>query len=97
MHIRDLDHTDMHGNNQVRTVLEIGMFTGNTTLALAMVPTVEKVVSLELEQFLEQTNRPFFEKSGVSEKIDIRIGDALTSLDKLVEEKASFDMVSCLK
>jgi predicted O-methyltransferase YrrM len=81
---------------KVRTVLEIGMFTGTTTLSLAMVSTVEKVVSLELEKFLEETNRPFFNQSGVSEKIEIRIGDALSSLDKLVEEKASFDMVSWL-
>lgn len=69
------------------------MFTGTTTVSLAMLPTVEKVVTLEIESYLEQTNRPFFEQSRVSEKIDIRIGDALSSLDKLIAEKASFDMV----
>lgn len=78
---------------QVKTVLEIGMFTGTTTLSLALVPTVEKVVSLELEGYLEETNRPFFDQSGVSEKIEIRIGDALESLDKLIEEGMVFDMV----
>lgn len=69
------------------------MFTGTTTVSLAMLQTVEKVVTLELEEFLESTNRPYFEQSGVSEKIDIRIGDALSSLDRLIEEKAAFDMV----
>lgn len=74
-------------------MLEIGMFTGTTTVSLAMLPTVLKVVTLELEEYLERTNRPFFEQSGVSGKIDVRIGDALTSLDRLIKEKASFDMV----
>lgn len=69
------------------------MFTGTTTVSLAMLPTVEKVVTLELEQFLESTNKPYFERSGVSDKIEIRIGDALTSLEQLVEEGTSFDMV----
>lgn len=69
------------------------MFTGTTTVALAMLPTVEKVVTLELEGYLETTNRPYFEQTGVSEKIDIRIGDALASLDVLIKENASFDMV----
>ncbi|KIP10795.1 hypothetical protein PHLGIDRAFT_125302 [Phlebiopsis gigantea 11061_1 CR5-6] len=78
---------------KAKSVLEIGMFTGTTTVSLAMLPTVLKVVTLELEEYLERTNRPFFEQSGVSGKIDVRIGDALTSLDRLIEEKASFDMV----
>ncbi|GJE93464.1 SAM-dependent methyltransferase-like protein [Phanerochaete sordida] len=78
---------------KARNVLEIGMFTGTTTVALALVPTVEKVVTLELEAYLEQTNRPFFAQAGVSEKIDIRIGEALASLEELSAEGASFDMV----
>ena len=69
------------------------MFTGTTTVSLALVPTVEQVVTLELEAYLEQTNRPFFVQAGVAEKIDIRIGEALSSLDGLSAEGASFDMV----
>lgn len=85
-----------HSYHQARVVLEIGMFTGTTTVSLAMLPTVEKVVTLELEGYLESNNRPHFEQSGVSEKIDIRIGDALASLDQLIKEGASFDMVRLL-
>lgn len=80
--------------SQAKVVLELGMFTGTTTVSLAMVPSVEKVVTLELEGYLERRNRPYFEQSGVSDKIDIRIGNALTSLDRLIKENALFDMAS---
>lgn len=36
---------------------------------------------------------PYFEQAGVAHKIDIRIDDAVKSLDALDKEKASFDMV----
>lgn len=72
------------------------MFTGTTTVSLALVPRVEKVVALELEGYLEEHNRPYFDRAGVSDKIDVRIGDALQSLDQLVRENACFDMVSTL-
>ncbi|PSR75705.1 hypothetical protein PHLCEN_2v8996 [Hermanssonia centrifuga] len=79
--------------SKARTILEIGMFIGTTTVSLAMLPGVEQVVSLELEGYLEEINRPYFKLAGVSDKIDVRIGDAIASLDKLIEEGASFDMV----
>ncbi|KAJ3489970.1 hypothetical protein NLI96_g1752 [Meripilus lineatus] len=79
--------------SKAATILEIGMFTGTTTVSLALVPRVEKVVALELEGYLEEHNRPYFDRAGVSDKIDVRIGDALQSLDQLVRENACFDMV----
>lgn len=69
------------------------MFTGTTTVSLALVPSVMKVVSLELEGYLKEINTPFFEQAHVAHKIDVRIGDALTSLDTLAREGATFDMV----
>ena len=57
---------------------------------------MKKVVALELEAYLEGNNRPYFDRAGVSDKIDIRIGDALQSLDQLMHENACFDMVSPL-
>ena len=69
------------------------MFTGTTTVTLAMVPTVEKVVALELEGYLKDWARPYFEQARVSDKIDVRIGDAVSSLRQLDEENASFDLV----
>ena len=70
------------------------MFTGTTTVALALVSSVEKVVALELEEYLEGLNRPHFEQASVSGKIDIYIGDAQASLERLSRENDVFDMVS---
>ena len=69
------------------------MFTGTTTITLAMLPLVEKVVVLELEGYLKEWTRPYFEQANVSDKIDVLIGDAVVSLGKLDEEKTSFDLV----
>lgn len=69
------------------------MFTGTTTVSLASVSSVEKIVTLELEAYLEKHNRPYFEEAAVADKIDVRIGDAMTTLDALSKEGASFDMV----
>lgn len=72
------------------------MFTGTTTVSLALVPSVEKVTALDIEPYLLEHNLPNFKEAGVAHKIDVRIGNALESLDKLEEEGASFDMVSFL-
>lgn len=72
------------------------MFTGTTTVSLASVPGVERVVTLEIEAYLEKHNRPYFEEAGVADKIDIRIGDGLTTLEALGKDGASFDMVRVL-
>ncbi|KAI0342494.1 S-adenosyl-L-methionine-dependent methyltransferase [Trametopsis cervina] len=79
--------------SQARRVLEIGMFTGTTTVALALVPTVEKVTALELEQYLKDWSQPYFQQAQVSDKIDVLIGDASVSLNTLSQQGASFDLV----
>lgn len=68
-------------------------FVGTTTLALALVPEVTKVVTLEYEPYLETFAAPFFEREGVKDKIDVRIGDAKTALQKLADEGQQFDVV----
>ncbi|THH32487.1 hypothetical protein EUX98_g1680 [Antrodiella citrinella] len=79
--------------SNAKNILEIGMFTGTTTVSLALVPSVHKVVALEFEPYLLDHNLPNFQKAGVADKIDVRIGKALDSLDILEAEGASFDMV----
>ncbi|GAA97257.1 uncharacterized protein L969DRAFT_69527 [Mixia osmundae IAM 14324] len=74
-------------------ILEIGTFTGTTTVALALVSSVKHIVALEIEPYLKENNEPFFKEAGVADKVDMRIGDALKALDKLEEEQQSFDMI----
>jgi hypothetical protein len=70
------------------------MFTGTTTVALALLPEVESVTPLELEPFLLEWAKPWWEKAGVSKKIDARIGDGQESLKQLAKEGRSFDIAS---
>lgn len=76
-----------------RRILEVGMFVGTTTVALALVPEVERVVSLEYEPFLRDFATPFFERAGVRDRIDVRVGDARDTLKALRDEEQQFDMV----
>ncbi|KAL0947353.1 hypothetical protein HGRIS_013470 [Hohenbuehelia grisea] len=74
-------------------VLEIGMFTGTTTVSIASVPSVTRVVALDIEPHLETLVKPFFEEAGISHKIVVRIGDAAQSLRDLASSGEVFNMV----
>ncbi|TFK51960.1 S-adenosyl-L-methionine-dependent methyltransferase [Heliocybe sulcata] len=78
---------------KAKTILEIGMFTGTSTVSFALLPAVDRVVTLELEDFLADFSRPYFEEAGVSQKINVKVGDARESLDQLATEGMTFDMI----
>jgi predicted O-methyltransferase YrrM len=85
-----------------RSVLEVGTFTGYTSLAFALaLPKDGRVVTLDLEASFPAVGRPFWLESGVIDKIELKLGEAVTSLDALVESPGpeSFDMayVDCNK
>jgi predicted O-methyltransferase YrrM len=74
--------------------LEIGVFTGYSALAVALtLPTDGTLVACELNADWIAVGRPFWKQAGVEEKIDVRIGPALDSLDAMIEagEHESFD------
>ena len=74
-------------------VLEIGMFTGYGALTIAeALPAHGEMITFEIDPFLEKFSRPIFDQSEHGKKIDVRIGDALTSLREWPEDKP-FDMV----
>lgn len=78
-----------------RRVLEVGTFTGYTTLAFALVlPKDGHVVTLDLEEAHPAVGRPFWEEAGVAERIEVKIGEALGSLDGLLHSlgRGAFDM-----
>lgn len=75
-------------------VLEVGMFTGTSTLAVALMPQVKKVVALEVEPFLDGWSRTWFEEAGVGHKVQVEVGDARQSLDELKGQ--TFDLVRFL-
>lgn len=77
-----------------RSVLEIGVFTGTATLALALLPSVEEVVALDIEPYLKREVEPYWDRAGVRAKIDFRIAPALESLSALKAARHEpFDLV----
>jgi len=78
-----------------RKILEIGVFTGYSSLALALaLPTHGRVLGCEISAEYTAIARQFWQKAGVSEKIDVLLGPAVTSLEQLLAngEQESFDL-----
>ncbi|MEX2565349.1 MAG: O-methyltransferase [Cyclobacteriaceae bacterium] len=72
-------------------ILEIGTFTGYSAIYMARgLSEKGKLITLDINEELENMVRGFFEKGGLSEKIDYRIGNALELIPTLSEK---LDMV----
>mmetsp|Transcript_35119 Transcript_35119/g.99032 ORF Transcript_35119/g.99032 Transcript_35119/m.99032 type:complete len:224 (+) Transcript_35119:117-788(+) len=70
-----------------RRVVEVGVFTGYTTLAMALtVPAGGKVVALDVSEDFTSVGLPYWEEAGVRERIDLRIAPAAESLRALLKE-----------
>lgn len=72
-------------------ILEIGAFTGYSTLCLAEGLAADgKLISIEQHPEREAMIRKYVDKAGISQQVDLRIGDAAEELPKL---SGSFDLV----
>ncbi|PWN29110.1 S-adenosyl-L-methionine-dependent methyltransferase [Jaminaea rosea] len=81
-----------------KRVLEVGMFTGTTTLAVVerLPPAKEggKIVALELDAWLGDFVKPHFERAGCADKFELVTGPAKQSLDELTKRgEEPFDLV----
>lgn len=45
-----------------------------------------QIVALDIEAYMEEFSRPYFAKSGLSERIEVMIGSANDSLKKLQQQ-----------
>ncbi len=68
-----------------RNLLEIGVFTGysSTCMALAL-PPEGRLVALDLSAEHTRTAQRYWQLAGVADKIELHLGPALDSLDKLI-------------
>ena len=74
-----------------RTILEIGAFTGYSTICLASgLPEGGHIDTLEINDELEDLMREGWEKAGVSDRISLYIGDAKATLAGL---EGPYDLV----
>jgi predicted O-methyltransferase YrrM len=78
-----------------RRILEIGCFTGYSALwmALALEPD-GRLITLDVNRDWTEIGRRAWREAGVEDRIEVRIGEALASLDALRAEGAegSFDL-----
>ncbi|KAI8826905.1 uncharacterized protein EV422DRAFT_511846 [Fimicolochytrium jonesii] len=75
-------------------VLEVGMFTGTTTMAIAeALPTHGKVYTLEIEPYLAKLAQNAFDAANLADKIEIKLGDGAESLSNLAHQGISFDLI----
>ncbi|MEW5813121.1 MAG: class I SAM-dependent methyltransferase [Actinomycetota bacterium] len=76
-------------------VLEIGMFTGYSALAMAeALPDFGTVVACEIDSTAAHLARTAFDRSGLGHRIRIELGPALETLRRLAAEgEESFDFV----
>jgi predicted O-methyltransferase YrrM len=77
-----------------RRALEIGVFTGYSSLATALaLPEDGRLVACDVSEEFTATARRYWKRAGVEHKIELRIGPALETLDRLLADGAaeSFD------
>ena len=77
-----------------KRTLEVGTFTGYSALVVAeALPADGKVVACDVSEEWTSVGRPFWERAGVADKIDLRLRPAVATLDELIAggETDSFD------
>ncbi|SVC10801.1 uncharacterized protein METZ01_LOCUS263655 [marine metagenome] len=67
--------------------LEIGVFTGYSSLSVALAMGVEgRVTALDNNKTFTETAKRYWQEAGLGENIELRLGDARTSLAELLAE-----------
>lgn len=77
-----------------RKCLEVGTFTGYSALAVALaLPADGKLIACDISEEWTAVGRRYWKEAGMAERIDLQLGRALKTLDKLLAAGAagSFD------
>lgn len=79
---------------QARRVLEIGMFTGYSALAMAeALPAGGEVVACEVDAYVAEFAQKCFKSSAAGAKISVRVAPAIATLKQLGAAGEVFDLV----
>lgn len=77
-----------------RKTLEIGVFTGYSSLVVALaLPPDGRIIACDMSEEWTSIARRYWKEAGVEQKIDLRLGHALRTLDALLRsgEAGTFD------
>ncbi len=79
-----------------KKIIEIGTFTGYSSLVMAQASANDaKIIACDISEKWTSVARRYWQKAGVSNKIDLRLAPAIETLDALLDSgnEASFDFV----
>jgi predicted O-methyltransferase YrrM len=80
--------------NNVKNCLEIGTFTGFSTITMALaLPNGGKVTTLDYDEKIVHIARNFFKEGNLDNKIETVISPALETLKKFSQERRKFDLI----
>jgi len=77
-----------------RRALEVGVFTGYSSLSVALgLPADGQLVACDISAEYTDVARRYWQRAGVAERIQLHLGPALLTLDRLVEmgQSGTFD------
>jgi caffeoyl-CoA O-methyltransferase len=72
---------------QARRTLEVGVFTGYSTLSVALaLPDAGRVVACDVSEEFTNVGRRYWKEAGIDHKIELRLGPGVETLDRLLLE-----------
>ena len=79
--------------NNVKQILEIGTFTGYSSLSMALALGDGFITCLDKNKKTSELANNFFKKANVDKKINLIVGEAIQSLNNLINENKKFDLI----
>ena len=79
--------------NNVKQILEVGTFTGYSALSMALALDEGLITCLDKNEKTSEVANNFFKKAGVYKKINLIVGEAIESLNNLINENKKFDLI----
>jgi len=79
-----------------KNILELGVFTGYSTLSMAMaIPEEGHIIACDISDEWTRIGRKYWKKAGFEHKIDLRLAPATQTLEKLKQQgkTAFFDFI----
>jgi caffeoyl-CoA O-methyltransferase len=77
-----------------KRILEVGMFTGYSALAMAeALPAEGRLVACEVDAYVAEFAQECFKMSTMADKIFVEVAPALETIQKLAQAGESFDLV----
>jgi O-methyltransferase len=77
-----------------RRILEVGTYTGYSSLCMGLaLPNDGRIVACDKSEEWTEVAKRYWGKAGLADRIQLRIGSAVDTLEALIKERQEFDFV----